>query len=134
MHIPEERWPGPEVPLKDITETMKRHLKEMEQKLTYMGDLTPGELVRWTSGGWALQGIYKTCHQKDLVTRREELLRVPKEFFLFGSEQEKWMETKEFTSSKEEYLFIQSVEKLGFRATVSVKGGCWRFSLEDDID
>ncbi|CAO2582652.1 Interferon-induced very large GTPase 1, partial [Lemmus lemmus] len=30
MEIPEECWPGPEVPLKDITETMERHLKDME--------------------------------------------------------------------------------------------------------
>ncbi|EGW00913.1 Interferon-induced very large GTPase 1 [Cricetulus griseus] len=134
MEILEECWPRPEVPLKHTTETMERQLKDMEQKLTYMEDLPPGELVRWASGGLALQGIYKTCHQKDLVTRREELLRVPKEFFLVGSEQWKWMETKEFTSSKEESLFIQTVGKLRFRAMVSAKGECWRFSLEDDID
>ncbi|XP_006991809.1 interferon-induced very large GTPase 1-like isoform X2 [Peromyscus maniculatus bairdii] len=134
MEIPEECWPGPEVSLKDVTETMERQLKDMELKLTYRGNLHDRDLVRWASGGLALQGIYKTCHQKDLVARREELLRVPEEFFLFGSEQGKRMEAKEFISSKEETLFTKTVEKLGFGAMISAKGGCYGFSLEGGRD
>ncbi|XP_003515936.2 interferon-induced very large GTPase 1 isoform X1, partial [Cricetulus griseus] len=81
-----------------------------------------------------LRGIYKTSNPKDLVIRREELLRVPQEFYLFGSEQGKRMETKEFTSSKEESLFTETVEKLGFRSTLSVQGGGWGFSSEGGIE
>uniref|UniRef100_A0A8C9C3L8 MACPF domain-containing protein n=1 Tax=Phocoena sinus TaxID=42100 RepID=A0A8C9C3L8_PHOSS len=40
------------------------------------------------------------------------------------------METKEFTSSQKESMFIQAVEKLGFSVTASAKGGGWGFSLE----
>ncbi|XP_041521958.1 interferon-induced very large GTPase 1-like [Microtus oregoni] len=130
MEIPEECWPGPEVPLKDITETMERQPGDMEQKLTYRGNLPDRELVRWASGGLALQGIYKTCHKKNLVARREELLRVPKEFVLFGSEKAKRMEAKVFTSYQEETLFTKNVEKLGFGAMTSATGGSWGFSQE----
>nr|XP_048283614.1 interferon-induced very large GTPase 1-like [Myodes glareolus] len=130
MEIPEECWPGPEVPLKDITETVERQPRGMEQKLTYRGNLPDRELVRWTSGGLALQGIYKTRHKNDLVARREELLRVPKEFVLFGSEKAKRMEAKEFTSYQEETLFTKNLEKLGFGAMTIATGGSWGFSQE----
>ncbi|XP_005351183.1 interferon-induced very large GTPase 1-like [Microtus ochrogaster] len=130
MEIPEECWPGPEVPLNDVTETMVRHLKDMDPKLSYNGNLPDRDLVRWASGGLALQGIYKTSKQGDLVVKREELLRVPKEFFLFGPEQGKRMETREFTSSQAESLFTKTVEKLGFGAMTSATGECWGFSLE----
>ncbi|XP_035297317.1 interferon-induced very large GTPase 1 [Cricetulus griseus] len=134
MEIPEECWPRPEVSLKDITVTMEKHLKDVEQKLPYSGNLSDRELVIWASGGLALQGIYKTRKQKDLVVRREELLRLPKEFSLFGPEQGKRMETKEFTSSQAESMFTKTVEKLGFGAMISAKGGCLGFSLEGVID
>ncbi|KAL6089655.1 hypothetical protein STEG23_032893 [Scotinomys teguina] len=134
MEIPEECWPRPEVPLKDVTETMGRHRKNMEQELPYIGNLPDRDLLRWASGGLALQGIYKTSKRKDMVVRREELLRAPKEFFLFGPEQGKKVEAKEFTSSQEEILFTKTVEKLGFGAMVSAKGGHLGCSLEGGRD
>ncbi|KAL6085749.1 hypothetical protein STEG23_006992 [Scotinomys teguina] len=134
MEIPEECWPRPEVPLKDVTETMERHLSHIEQTVANSQNFSDRELLRFTSGGLALQGIYKTCHQKDLVARREELLKVPKEFFLLGSEQGKQMETKEFTSSTEQSLFTETVQKFGFRLTLSAKGGGWGFNLEGGMD
>ncbi|KAM7329105.1 hypothetical protein ACRRTK_010718 [Alexandromys fortis] len=134
MEIPEERWPGHKVPLKDKTETMERHLGHIEQTLPNSQNFSDRDLIRFTSSGLALQGIYKTCNQKDLVTRREELLRVPKELFLYGSEQGKRMEAKEFTSSEEESLFTETVEKFGFRLTLSTKVGGWGFNFEGGMD
>ncbi|XP_041521978.1 interferon-induced very large GTPase 1-like [Microtus oregoni] len=130
MEIPEECWPRPEVPLKDVTETMERHLNHMEQKLSYSENLPDRDLVKWASGGLALQGIYKTSKGKDQLAKREELLRVPKEFFLFGPEQGKMMDTKEFMSSQAESLFTETVEKLGFRTMISAKGEHFGFSQE----
>ncbi|XP_041523092.1 interferon-induced very large GTPase 1-like [Microtus oregoni] len=134
MEIPEECWPGPEVPLKDITETMERHLSHIKAAMIKSQNFSDRDLLRFTSGGRVLQGIYKTSHQKDLAKRREELLRVPKELFLFGSEQGKRMETKEFTSSYEESLFTETVEKFGFQLTLIAKGGGWGFNFEGGMD
>ncbi|XP_008827491.1 interferon-induced very large GTPase 1-like [Nannospalax galili] len=130
LEIPEEYWPLPEVPLREVTANMQRHLSHVEQTLTHRQNLPDRDLVRWASGGLALQGIYKTSHQKDLIERREEILSVPREFSLLGPEQGKRMETKEFTTSQEESLFSQTVEKLGFGVMVSARAGGRGFSLE----
>ncbi|XP_057634744.1 interferon-induced very large GTPase 1-like [Chionomys nivalis] len=130
MEIPEECWPKPEVPLKDVTEAMERHLNHMEQKLSYSRNLPDRDLVKWASGGLALQGIYKTRKGKDQLAKREELLRVPKEFFLFAPEQGKMMDAKEFMSAQAESLFTETVEKLGFRTMISAKSEHLGFSQE----
>uniref|UniRef100_A0A8C6QJC4 VLIG-type G domain-containing protein n=1 Tax=Nannospalax galili TaxID=1026970 RepID=A0A8C6QJC4_NANGA len=132
LEIPEECWPLPEVPLREVTEDKQRQLSHMEQALTDRQNIPDRDLVRWASGGLTLQGIYKTSHQRDLIERREELLSVPGEFSLLGPEQGKRMETKEFTTSQEESLFSQTVEKLGFTAMMSGKGEGWGFSLEGE--
>ncbi|XP_029390475.1 interferon-induced very large GTPase 1-like, partial [Mus pahari] len=130
MEIPEECWPTEEVPLKDITEIMERHLSHMEQTLTHSQNLSDGDLVRWASGGLALQGIYKTNHPRSLIQKREELLSVPKQFSLVGPEHGTEIKTKEFSSFQEQAKFTQTIEMMGFSSTSSVKGEGWGLSLE----
>lgn len=130
MEIPEECWPMPEVPLKDITEIMERHLGHMEQTLAHSQNLSDRDLVRWASGGLALQGIYKTSHKRSLIQKREELLSVPKHFTLVGPEQVMEIKTKEFSSFQEQAMFTQTIQMLGFSSTSSVKGEGWGVSLE----
>ncbi|XP_031240782.1 interferon-induced very large GTPase 1-like, partial [Mastomys coucha] len=130
MEIPEECWPMPEVPLKDITEIMERHLSHMEQTLAHSQNLSDRDLVRWASGGLALQGIYKTSHKRSLIQKREELLSVPKHFTLVGPEQVMEIKTKEFSSFQEQAMFTQTIQILGFSTTSLVKGEGWGLSLE----
>ncbi|XP_036745650.2 interferon-induced very large GTPase 1-like [Manis pentadactyla] len=134
MEIPKEYWPPPERCLKEVMENMQTQLNLMDRTLSHRQNLSDSDLVRWASGGLALQGIYKTSYQKDLMEKREELLGVPKEFSVSGPEQGTRMETKEFTSSQAESMFIQTIEKLGFSATASAKGGGCGFSLEAGMD
>ncbi|XP_005380229.1 PREDICTED: interferon-induced very large GTPase 1-like [Chinchilla lanigera] len=134
MEIPEEYWPLPEKSLRQVLENMERHLSLMEQTLFHRQNLSYQDLVRWASGGLALQGIYQTSQQGDLVQKREELLNVPKEFSLFGPQQGTRMETKEFTSSQAESMFTHTMEKLGFSVTASARGGGWGLRLECGID
>lgn len=134
MEIPEECWLMPEVPLEEVTEIVERHLCHMEQTLAHSQNLSDRDLVRWASGGLALQGIYKTCCQKDLVARREELLRVPKEFSLVGPQHGTRTETKEFLSFQEQTISTETREKLGFSSTSSVKAKGWGLSLEAGVD
>ncbi|KAM5248501.1 interferon-induced very large GTPase 1-like [Ctenodactylus gundi] len=134
LGIPEQYWPRPEEPLREVVENTQRQLVLMQQTLSHKQNLPDCELVRWASGGLALQGIYKTNNQQDLIQKREELLCVPKEFKLYGPEQGTRMETKEFTSSQAESMFTKSIEKLGFSATASAKGGGWGVSLEVGLD
>ncbi|XP_046294238.1 interferon-induced very large GTPase 1-like [Marmota monax] len=134
MEIPEENRLKPPKPLREVMEIMRRTFSPTEQTPSHRPNLPDRDLVRWASGGLALQGIYKTCHHMDLIQRREELLSVPKEFSLLGPQQGTLMKSEEFTSSQAEVMFTQSMENLGFSLTTSAKGGGWGFSLETELD
>ncbi|KAM7086612.1 interferon-induced very large GTPase 1-like isoform 1-T2 [Molossus nigricans] len=134
LEIPKEYWPHPEKSLREVLENMQGQLSLMEGTLSHRQNLSDRDLVRWASGGLALQGIYKTSCQTGLIEKREELLTVPNDFLLLGPEQGTRMETKEFTSSQAESIFTQTIEKLGFSVTAAAKGGGWGFSLEANMD
>lgn len=86
MEIPKEYWPDPEKSLKEVMENIQGQLNLMEGTLTHRQNLTDRDLVRWASGGLALQAILKTSYQRELIEKSKELLSVPKEFLLFGPE------------------------------------------------
>ncbi|XP_015094026.2 interferon-induced very large GTPase 1-like [Vicugna pacos] len=134
MEIPKEYWPPPEKSLREVIEKLQKQLNHTEGTLSHRKNLPDGELVRYASGGLALQGIYKTSDQGGLIEKREELLSVPKEFSLCGPQQGTRMKTTEFTSSQAESMFTQTIEKLGFSATALAKGGGWGLSLKAGMD
>ncbi|XP_048216030.1 LOW QUALITY PROTEIN: interferon-induced very large GTPase 1-like [Perognathus longimembris pacificus] len=134
MEIPEEYWPPPEQPLSQVMESIQKQLNLTTQTLSHRQNLPDRDLVRRASGGLALQGIYKTSHQTDLMQKREELLSVPEEFILHGPEQGTQMESREFTSSQTESMFTKIVETLGFSVAASSKGEGWGFSLEAGVN
>ncbi|XP_006870368.1 PREDICTED: interferon-induced very large GTPase 1-like [Chrysochloris asiatica] len=134
MGIPREYWPPPETSLREIIENMQKQFNHIEGTLYDRQNLPEEDLVRKASGGLALQGIYKTSQHRDLIEKREELLSLPEDFSLFGPEKGSWMETKEFSSSHAESVFIQTIQKLGFSATTSAKGEGWGFSVEAGRD
>ncbi|XP_017914969.1 PREDICTED: interferon-induced very large GTPase 1-like [Capra hircus] len=114
-------------------EDMQRQLN-IKGALSHRKSLPDRELVRYASGGLALQGIYKTSDQRCIIEKKEELLCVPREFVLRGPEQGTRLETKEFTSSQEESKFTQMLEKLGFSVTALAQGGGWGISLKAGMD
>ncbi|XP_006162058.1 interferon-induced very large GTPase 1 isoform X1 [Tupaia chinensis] len=134
LEIPEEYRLPPQKSLTEVIENMQRQLNLVEGTLSHRQNLPDKDLLMWASGGLALQGIFKTCNQGDLIEKREKLLSVPKKFSLFGPEQGQRMETKEFISSQAESIFTQSIEKLGFSITTSAKKGGGGFSLEGGMD
>ncbi|XP_036181153.1 interferon-induced very large GTPase 1-like isoform X2 [Myotis myotis] len=134
MEIPKEYWPPREKSLREVMENMEGKLNLNERTQSHRQNLPDRDLVRWASGGLALQGIYKTSSHRSLLEKREELLSVPKEFLFFGPEQSTRMGTWEFTSSQAESMSTQMIEKLGFSVTASAKGRGWELCLEADMD
>ncbi|XP_072466213.1 interferon-induced very large GTPase 1-like [Notamacropus eugenii] len=130
MEIPLKYWPLPEKPLTEVIENINRQLSLMESTLSHRKNLPDRELLQRVSDGLALQGIYQTNHPEDILGKREELLSLPEDFFLLSPAQGTRMETKEFLSSQEESMFIESMEKLGFSVSFLAKGGVWGFNLE----
>ncbi|XP_054581176.1 interferon-induced very large GTPase 1-like [Eptesicus fuscus] len=134
MELSNEYWPPPEKSLQEVMGYMEEKRNLNERTLSHRQNLPDRDLVRWASGGLALQGIYKTSSHSSLLEMKEELLSVPKEFLLFGPDHSTRMGTWEFTSSQEESMFTQMTEKLGFSVTASAKGGGWGLCLEADMD
>ncbi|ELW66423.1 Interferon-induced very large GTPase 1 [Tupaia chinensis] len=134
LEITEEYRLPPQKPLREVMGEVQRSPPLIEGTISQRQNLPDKELLTWASGGLALQGIYKTHHQSELIEKREKLLSVPKDFSLSGPEQHTRMETMEFTSSQAESMFTQTMEKLGFSLTASIKGGGWGFSLEAETD
>uniref|UniRef100_A0A8C5ZS81 Uncharacterized protein n=3 Tax=Marmota marmota marmota TaxID=9994 RepID=A0A8C5ZS81_MARMA len=134
MEIPEEYWPVPEKPLREVMEIMQRQLSPKEKTLSHRQNLLDRDLIRWASGGLALQGVYQTCNQMDLIQKREELISVPSDFSLFGPQQGTRMETKQFTSFQEESMFTQTIEKMGFSVSASAYGGGWGIPVETGMN
>ncbi|XP_046294243.1 interferon-induced very large GTPase 1-like [Marmota monax] len=134
MEIPEEYWPVPEKPLREVMEIMQRQLSPKEKTLSHRQNLLDRDLIRWASGGLALQGVYQTCNQMDLIQKREELISVPSDFSLFGPQQSTRMETKQFTSFQEESMFTQTIEKMGFSVSASAYGGGWGIPIETGMN
>ncbi|XP_036171814.1 interferon-induced very large GTPase 1-like [Myotis myotis] len=133
MEIPKEYWPHPEKSLREVMEHRQGQLNVMEGTLSERQNLPGRDLVRWASGGLALQGIYKKSSHESFLETIEELISVPKTFLLFGPQQSIQMVTREFTSSQEESKFTQMTEKLGFSVTVSANSRRG-FSLEAGAD
>ncbi|XP_040839876.1 interferon-induced very large GTPase 1-like [Ochotona curzoniae] len=134
MEIPEEYWPPPEKSLWEVLDNMQKLFRLTEGIQTARQNLPDRDLVRRASGGLALQGIYKTSQQRDLLERREELLSLPKELSLLGPEQGTRMETVEFTSREAESMFTQSVEKLGLSLSESAEVVGLEVSLEEGMN
>ena len=58
LEIPKEHWPPPKTALRGVLEKTPRQLNLMEGTLSHRQNFPDRDLVRWASGGLALQGIY----------------------------------------------------------------------------
>ncbi|KAM3676193.1 interferon-induced very large GTPase 1-like isoform 1-T2 [Ammospiza maritima maritima] len=134
MEIPKEFWPAPKKPLTDMLESIQKQLEQQEQSAGRRENIPDTEMLRWASGGLALQGIYKTSRPEDVLAMREQLLRVPDGFQLAGPMQGSLLETKEFSSSAAESTFTKSMEQLGFSMSISAKALFWRLLPIGSID
>uniref|UniRef100_A0A8C3FZZ0 Uncharacterized protein n=1 Tax=Chrysemys picta bellii TaxID=8478 RepID=A0A8C3FZZ0_CHRPI len=122
MDIAPEYWAPAEKPLKEVIENVHKQLDLLEESVSKSENLPDKEVLRWASGGLALQGIYKTNKLTEMVEKREQLIDIPEGFELFGPKQGPLFEKKEFSS------------KLGFSISVTAKGGFWGFSAETSSD
>uniref|UniRef100_A0A8B9B8S8 Uncharacterized protein n=1 Tax=Anser brachyrhynchus TaxID=132585 RepID=A0A8B9B8S8_9AVES len=134
MDIPKEYWAPPEKALVDELVSIQKQLEQQEKSMGKRENISDEEVLRWASGGLALQGIYRTNSLEDVLAKREQLIRIPDGFTLTGPEQGSLLERKEFSSSAAEATFTKSMEQLGFSISASATNGFWGFSLEKDVD
>ncbi|CAM4540461.1 unnamed protein product [Caretta caretta] len=134
MDISPQYWAPSEKPLKEVIENVHKQLDLLEESVSQSENLPDKDLLRWASGGLALQGIYKTNKLAEMVEKREQLIDIPEGFKLFGPEQGPLFEKKEFSSAEAESSFTRTMENLGFSISVTAKGGFRGFSAETSTD
>uniref|UniRef100_A0A8C4Y0R9 Uncharacterized protein n=1 Tax=Gopherus evgoodei TaxID=1825980 RepID=A0A8C4Y0R9_9SAUR len=130
MGIAPEYWSPSQ---KTLMENMHKQLSLPEESVSQSENLPDKEVLRWVSGGLALQSIYKTNKLMEVVEKREQLIDIPEGFKLFGPQQGPLFE-KEFSSSAVESTFTRTMEKLGFSISATGKGGFGGFSAETSSD
>ncbi|XP_028922201.1 interferon-induced very large GTPase 1-like [Ornithorhynchus anatinus] len=123
-----------EKPLLEHLEHERSQLTLPEGTLLGRTNLPDKELLRWASGGLALQGVFSTGHLEDLLEKREVLIDVPENFSLHGPIQRLQELKREFSSLQTESEFTKSVERLGFSISCSAKGQFWKFHMVGGID
>ncbi|KAM3919956.1 LOW QUALITY PROTEIN: interferon-induced very large GTPase 1-like [Leptodactylus fuscus] len=109
------------------------HEPTIKEKQLLKDGLCDTDVLLQASGGLALQGIYLTMNQEDVLQKRDHLLTVPSDFSLAHPQQKPVLEQKEFSSSEAETTFHKSMEKLGFTITTSAKGGFWNLQAEASV-
>ncbi|XP_056342763.1 interferon-induced very large GTPase 1-like [Oenanthe melanoleuca] len=135
MEIPKEFWPSPKKPLAEMLESIHKQLEQQQELSAGRRENIPDtEVLRRASGGLALQGIYTTSRDGDVLATREQLLRVPEGFQLAGAEQGSLLEKREFSSSAAESTFTKSMEQLGFSLSVSAKFAFWKIKVGAGVD
>uniref|UniRef100_A0A8C3XS76 Interferon-induced very large GTPase 1 n=1 Tax=Chelydra serpentina TaxID=8475 RepID=A0A8C3XS76_CHESE len=134
MDVDPEYWAPSDKPLIEVMETMHKQLSFLEESVSKSENLPDKEVLRWASGGLALQGIYQTKKLAEMVEKREQLLDIPEGVELFGPAQGPLFEKKEFSSAEAESTFTKAMEKLGFSISVTAKDGFRGFSAETSTD
>uniref|UniRef100_A0A669QJR6 Uncharacterized protein n=1 Tax=Phasianus colchicus TaxID=9054 RepID=A0A669QJR6_PHACC len=122
MDIPREYWAPPEKALADVLASIQKQLEQQEMSLGRSENVSDEEVLRRASGGLALQGVYRTNSLADVLTKREQLIRVPTGFKLAGPEQGSLSQ------------FHQVHGAAGFSLSVSAKAGFWGISVEEGED
>ncbi|XP_037749665.1 interferon-induced very large GTPase 1 [Chelonia mydas] len=134
MDIAPQYWAPSEKPLKEVIENVHKQLDLLEETVSQSENLPDKDLLRWASGGLALQGIYKTNKLAEMVEKREQLIDIPEGFELLGPQQGPLFEKKEFSSAEAESTFTKAMENLGFNISTAAEGGFGGFSAETSSD
>ncbi|XP_073464698.1 interferon-induced very large GTPase 1-like [Aquarana catesbeiana] len=117
-------------PFEEIIEKLHKELTATGGSPPIAANLSDADVLYNASGGLALEGIYMTKRQEDVLMKRERLLDVPGSIGFTGPLQQPVLKQKEFSSSDEQLMFQQLMEKLGFSITTAAKGGFWGFQAE----
>ncbi|XP_063804294.1 interferon-induced very large GTPase 1-like [Pseudophryne corroboree] len=121
---------NPVEPLEGQIEKLHGALSVKDKAHSSIANLSDEDILLNASGGLALEGIYLTKNQEDILEKREQLLAVPKGISLTNSRQSPVLDHKEFSSSVAESVFHKSMEKLGFSIATAAKVGFGGFQAD----
>ncbi|XP_075135607.1 interferon-induced very large GTPase 1-like isoform X2 [Leptodactylus fuscus] len=126
LEIPTESSVPPNKTLGELVDYFeKQHFLRVEAS-SKTDHFTDKEVIKNSSAGLALEGIFYTKNIQDYFKNREQLLCVPEDFHLLSPEQSPCFSQKEFSSQEGEYNYKKTIEKLGLSFSMSLA-----FIIED---
>ncbi|KAM4021971.1 interferon-induced very large GTPase 1-like isoform 1-T2 [Anomaloglossus baeobatrachus] len=134
LEIPSECSAPPGKSLVDLLDQYEKQIKLIEESFLRKENIKDEDILKYASGGLALEGIFQTKNIDDVFRKREPLLCVPKSLQLLGPEQSPVFQQKEFTSQIEESSFQKKVEKIGLSLSSSINFSFMGFSLKSSTD
>ncbi|XP_066451015.1 interferon-induced very large GTPase 1-like [Eleutherodactylus coqui] len=134
LEIPSECSAPSEKSLVDLIDHYEKQIKLMEESFLTKVNIKDEDVLKYASGGLALEGLSQTRNIDAVFKKREPLLCVPKDFQLLGPEQSPVFQQKEFTSQIEETSFQKAVEKIGISLSSSVNLDFIGYGLKGSIN
>ncbi|KAM4021970.1 interferon-induced very large GTPase 1-like [Anomaloglossus baeobatrachus] len=134
LEIPSECSAPPGKSLVDLIDQYEKQIKLMEESFLRKENIKDEDILKYASGGLALEGIFQTKNIEDVFSKHEPLLCIPKSLQLLGPEQSPVFQQKEFTSQIEESSFQKRVEKIGLSLSSSVNFSFMGFGLKSSTD
>ena len=130
LQISPDTWISSDKSLESMINTLEKNLTQLDGILQSRRDITDHQVLRTASGGLAMQGILLSKDINDQIETRDSLLKPPEDIQLMGPSLSKMERIEEFSSQSQEDSHRQSMDKLGYSATASFKGGFWGVSVE----
>lgn len=123
LQISPDVWIPSDTNLETTVHTLESNISESDGILRSREELSNKQMLRNASGGLALQGILLTKNVEDQMEIRDKLLNPPDDIQLVGPSLSMFEKTEEFSSQHQEDQFKKSMDKLGYSASASAKGG-----------
>ncbi|XP_067111275.1 interferon-induced very large GTPase 1-like [Osmerus mordax] len=134
LDVPKESWMPATQTLKDVMENIDRQVTVLQNTLPSTEAISNVDVLKSSSGGLALEGVYDTGELESLLKTRQQLIEPPESFSLFGSKQPVMYEQKDFSSRRTQNTFQKVIEKVGFSFGVNLSVGFAGFSLETLVE
>ncbi|KAM3915637.1 interferon-induced very large GTPase 1-like [Leptodactylus fuscus] len=134
LEIPSGCSAPPEKSFIDLIDYYEKQTKVTGEAYKKEDNIKDEDLLKYASGGLALEGIFLTNNTDDVFKKREPLLCVPEGFQLLGPEKRPTFQQKEFTSQVEESHFQKVVEKMGLSLSSAANLSFLGFGLKISTD
>ena len=130
LQISPEAWIPGDVNLETTIHSLENSIGELDGILRSQQELSDVQVLQNASNGLALQGIFISSNLDDQMQTREKLLKPADDIQLMGPSLSNCHKEEAFSSQHQEDQFRKSMDKLGYSASASVKGGLWGVSFE----
>ena len=130
LQISPDAWIPSDTNLETTIRSLENSIGELDGILRSRQELSDIQVLQNASGGLALQGILLTRHLDDQMQSRERLLKPADDVQLMGPSLSSCHKEEAFSSQHQEDQFRKSMDKLGYSASISSKGGFWGIGFE----